>query len=136
MDTMEINRKEAMMKPRTVVQMTNVSMSFGQLQAVDQVSLTVERGEVFGFLGPNGAGKTTTIRLLLGLLLIGSLVVPLGAAVSTFVMLTPFALIQLLPTAVLGQPLPLSIWLPIGVTAVLAVIFVAVTLARFERLEF
>lgn len=56
------------MNPRMVVQMTDVSMSFGQLQAVDQVSLTVERGEVFGFLGPNGAGKTTTIRLLLGLL--------------------------------------------------------------------
>jgi ABC-2 type transport system ATP-binding protein len=56
------------MNTRTVVQMTDVSMSFGQLQAVDQVSLTVEKGEVFGFLGPNGAGKTTTIRLLLGLL--------------------------------------------------------------------
>ncbi len=68
MSTMETNRKGVMMNPRTVVQMTNVSMSFGQLQAVDQVSFTVERGEVFGFLGPNGAGKTTTIRLLLGLL--------------------------------------------------------------------
>ncbi len=56
------------MNTRTVVQMTDVSMSFGPVQAVDHISLTVERGEVFGFLGPNGAGKTTTIRLLLGLL--------------------------------------------------------------------
>jgi ABC-2 type transport system ATP-binding protein len=56
------------MKTRTVVQMTDVSMSFGTVQAVDHVSFTVEKGEVFGFLGPNGAGKTTTIRLLLGLL--------------------------------------------------------------------
>src|SRR5512136_2459347 len=56
------------MNPQAVVQMTDVSMSFGPMKAVDRVSLTVERGEVFGFLGPNGAGKTTTIRLLLGLL--------------------------------------------------------------------
>src|SRR5688572_32564670 len=35
--------------------------------AVDSVSLTVRRGEVYGFLGPNGAGKTTTLRMLLGL---------------------------------------------------------------------
>jgi ABC-2 type transport system ATP-binding protein len=56
------------MDRRTVVQMTDVSMSFGSVQAVDHVSFSVEKGEVFGFLGPNGAGKTTTIRLLLGLL--------------------------------------------------------------------
>lgn len=37
--------------------------------AVDHVSLTMERGEIFGLLGPNGAGKTTTIRILLGLLM-------------------------------------------------------------------
>jgi ABC-2 type transport system ATP-binding protein len=41
---------------------------FGQIVAVDDVSLTVDPGEVFGFLGPNGAGKSTTIRLLLGLI--------------------------------------------------------------------
>ena len=38
------------------------------VRAVDAVSLTVERGEVYGFLGPNGAGKTTTARMLLGLI--------------------------------------------------------------------
>jgi ABC-2 type transport system ATP-binding protein len=41
---------------------------FGDIVAVDELSLTVEAGEVFGFLGPNGAGKSTTIRVLLGLL--------------------------------------------------------------------
>ncbi len=41
---------------------------FGDFTAVDHISLTVRRGEVFGFLGPNGAGKSTTIRILCGLL--------------------------------------------------------------------
>jgi ABC-2 type transport system ATP-binding protein len=41
---------------------------FGDFIAVDTVSFTVKRGEVYGWLGPNGAGKTTTIRMLLGLL--------------------------------------------------------------------
>ncbi len=41
---------------------------YGRVRALEDLSLLVEVGEVFGFLGPNGAGKTTTIRLLLGLL--------------------------------------------------------------------
>jgi len=40
---------------------------YGDTVAVDALTLTVERGEVFGFLGPNGAGKTTTVKMLLGL---------------------------------------------------------------------
>ncbi len=40
---------------------------YGDVRAVDQVSLTVPRGTVYGFLGPNGAGKTTTIAMILGL---------------------------------------------------------------------
>ena len=42
----------------------NLTRKFGDLMAVDNVSLHVNEGEVFGFLGPNGAGKTTTIRML------------------------------------------------------------------------
>jgi ABC-2 type transport system ATP-binding protein len=45
-----------------------LSRAFGAVQAVDNLSIEVPSGIVFGFLGPNGAGKTTTIRLLLGLL--------------------------------------------------------------------
>jgi ABC-2 type transport system ATP-binding protein len=41
---------------------------YGDLTAVDAISLTVRPGEVYGFLGPNGAGKTTTLRMLLGLI--------------------------------------------------------------------
>lgn len=41
---------------------------FGTFTAVDKISFTVAKGEVFGFLGPNGAGKTTTIRMLCGLM--------------------------------------------------------------------
>ena len=41
---------------------------YGKLVAVDNVDLTVERGDVFGYLGPNGAGKTTSLRMLLGLI--------------------------------------------------------------------
>jgi len=41
---------------------------FGEKTAVEDLSMTVQRGEVFGFLGPNGAGKTTSIKMLLGLI--------------------------------------------------------------------
>lgn len=45
----------------------NVSKSFGDFTAVDDLSFDVRRGRVFGFLGPNGAGKTTTIRMIVGI---------------------------------------------------------------------
>ena len=51
-----------------VVEVRGLTKSYGRLTAVRDVSLTVRRGEVFGFLGPNGAGKTTTLRMLLGLI--------------------------------------------------------------------
>jgi len=47
---------------------SSLSRSFGSFAAVEDLSLTIERGEIFGFLGPNGAGKTTTIRMLTGLI--------------------------------------------------------------------
>jgi ABC-2 type transport system ATP-binding protein len=50
------------------VLLEGVSKRFGNVQAVDDLSLEVQAGEVFGFLGPNGAGKTTTIRMILDLI--------------------------------------------------------------------
>lgn len=44
------------------------SRSLGKINVVDDLDLTVEEGEIFGFLGPNGAGKTTTIKMLLGII--------------------------------------------------------------------
>jgi ABC-2 type transport system ATP-binding protein len=51
-----------------VIVTENLSKRFGDLVAVRDVSLRVERGEIFGVLGPNGAGKSTTIRMLCGIL--------------------------------------------------------------------
>ena len=51
-----------------VIETHGLTRRFGDLVAVDQLTLTVETGEVFGFLGHNGAGKTTTVRLLNGVL--------------------------------------------------------------------
>jgi len=51
-----------------IIEAENLSKRFVQLVAVDQVSLSVTEGEIFGFLGPNGAGKTTTINILCTLL--------------------------------------------------------------------
>jgi ABC-2 type transport system ATP-binding protein len=50
------------------IQAESLSKHFGEFAAVEDVSLEVGAGEIFGFLGPNGAGKTTTIRMLLGLI--------------------------------------------------------------------
>ncbi|MFP3872630.1 MAG: ABC transporter ATP-binding protein [Candidatus Natronoplasma sp.] len=52
----------------TAVEARGLSKTFGDVQAVKDVSFEVKRGEFFGFLGPNGAGKTTTIRMLTGLI--------------------------------------------------------------------
>jgi ABC-2 type transport system ATP-binding protein len=54
--------------PEPIIHTEHLSRSFGSVKAVDDLSLDVPAGIVFGFLGPNGAGKTTTIHLLLGLL--------------------------------------------------------------------
>ncbi len=51
-----------------MIQITNLSKHYGQLPAVDNLSIDVAAGEIFGFLGPNGAGKTTTIRCMMGIL--------------------------------------------------------------------
>ena len=54
----------------SMIELTHVSKSYnrGKVKAVDDLTLTVKPGEIFGFLGPNGAGKTTTIKMIVGLL--------------------------------------------------------------------
>jgi ABC-2 type transport system ATP-binding protein len=51
-----------------MIEIRNVTKKFGDLTAVDSISLQVKKGDVFAFLGPNGAGKTTTIKMLTTLL--------------------------------------------------------------------
>jgi ABC-2 type transport system ATP-binding protein len=51
-----------------ILSLQDLTKSYGDLKAVDGLSLEVRRGEIFGFLGPNGAGKTTTIHMICGLL--------------------------------------------------------------------
>ena len=48
------------------INVQDLTRDYNRLRALDRISFTVERGEVFGFLGPNGAGKTTTIKILTG----------------------------------------------------------------------
>ncbi len=49
----------------STVEVSHITKTFGPIKAVDDVSFTVEKGEIFGLLGPNGAGKTTLIRIML-----------------------------------------------------------------------
>ncbi|NLZ94044.1 MAG: ATP-binding cassette domain-containing protein [Firmicutes bacterium] len=52
-----------------IINVKDLSKSFGDFKAVKEISFSVKKGEIFGFLGPNGAGKTTTINMLTGLAL-------------------------------------------------------------------
>ena len=56
----------------SVLEVKNICKSFGKKQVLNNVSFSVDEGEILGFIGPNGAGKTTTIKIILGLQSIGS----------------------------------------------------------------
>jgi ABC-2 type transport system ATP-binding protein len=58
--------------PEIAISVSDLVRTFGTFTAVDHVSFSVRRGEIFGLLGPNGAGKTTTFRMLCGLLAVSS----------------------------------------------------------------
>ena len=55
-----------------VIEVKNLTKSYGKARGIIDVNLTVEEGEFFGFIGPNGAGKSTTIRTLLGMIQVTS----------------------------------------------------------------
>lgn len=50
------------------IHIAGLSRNYGKVKALDNISMEIEEGEIFGFIGPNGAGKTTTIRILLNLI--------------------------------------------------------------------
>lgn len=52
---------------QTAISLKNLTKKFGNITAVDGLSLEIQEGELFGFIGPNGAGKTTTIKMMTGL---------------------------------------------------------------------
>ena len=54
--------------PEYSLEINHLTKKYGNLVALDDANVTVEKGEVFGYIGPNGAGKTTTIRVMLGIL--------------------------------------------------------------------
>jgi len=63
-----------------MIELKQLTKSYGRTLAVDRLDLSVPAGEIFGFLGPNGAGKTTTIRMMMGLLMPTGGQVVLGGA--------------------------------------------------------
>ena len=55
--------------PENIIEVSHLTKKFSSLTAVNDVSFSVKKGEIFAFLGPNGAGKSTTIKILTTLLL-------------------------------------------------------------------
>ncbi len=56
------------MRNITMIQVEELTKNYGEVRAVDDITLSVSKGEIVGLLGPNGAGKTTTLRILTGYL--------------------------------------------------------------------
>ena len=52
----------------TVLEIKNLTKTYGKRKVIDNISLEIQEGEIFGFLGPNGSGKTTTIKMILRLI--------------------------------------------------------------------
>ena len=64
---MSVQQSEASASPRAIIAAEGITKRYGKTVAVDSISFSIRKGEVFGLLGPNGAGKTTTILMMLGL---------------------------------------------------------------------
>ena len=66
--TREWARGDAVSHGPPAIELEDLTRDFGQVRAVDHLSLRVPRGEIYGLLGPNGAGKTTSLKMLAGLI--------------------------------------------------------------------
>lgn len=66
-DMVDMHQREQVAMSDVIVEVEAVSKSFGAVNAVEDFSFSVERGQVYGMLGPNGAGKSTTLRMIMGL---------------------------------------------------------------------
>lgn len=53
---------------KTILEIQNLTKYYGKIKGVENISLKLEEGEIFGFIGPNGAGKSTTIRSIMNLI--------------------------------------------------------------------
>ena len=53
---------------KTILEIQNLTKYYGKIRGVENISLKLEEGEIFGFIGPNGAGKSTTIRSIMNLI--------------------------------------------------------------------
>jgi len=60
--------EQVQINDKVIIKVENLEHSYGEFKAVDGISFTVKKGEIFSFLGPNGAGKSTAINILITLL--------------------------------------------------------------------
>ena len=97
-----------------------LTRSFGALVAVDQLTLTIPAGNVFGFLGPNGAGKTTTVRMLVALIAPTS-----GSAIVAGQISSQIFIALLLVFSTFGRSLVISPTISLIIAAILAVLGIA-----------
>lgn len=80
-----------------VLEATGLRKTFGQLQAVKDISIRIEQGETYGLLGPNGSGKTTTISMICGLLPADGGEVRIAGMPMTTTTLEPKKIVGLVP---------------------------------------
>ncbi len=97
----------------SAVELQGVTKTFARHTAVDDLSLTVPRGSIYGFIGPNGSGKTTTLGwflafMSLAILMYGSLFAAIGAAVTDL----KEAQSAMLPVTLLAV-MPMFVWLTV-----------------------
>lgn len=67
-EPMDLKQRASQSTNNLAIEIRNLKKQFGDIKAVKDLSLNIQKGEIFGLLGPNGAGKTTTINMMIGLL--------------------------------------------------------------------